>query len=204
MQKSKRFMTMQSEGKKVSWCLPVFLFGLLFGLPGMAIWFLYRKMNRPAVALLAVSFAMRALNIILNFELIKSIYRSAFGTVTALFGGNFFGLAAEFKRIAEFIGEQINRYSENSVSVNLPLVSLALEIALPVFAGLFSLALYKKYCMKRIFTLKRELTDRTVYISSLSRVGGVSVGRVFVGMIIYVALLVAVSMLPFAAVVLGF
>ncbi len=198
-----KFITLQQTGKKFMWCLPAFLFGLFFGLPGVAIWFLYRKMTKPAVFMLGAALVMEALNICFAFDVISELYR-------VLFDG-FLQYGSMMEQNPEAATEWFMNYLNQMTVWADSMVSSATyrifdfvntyicQIAAPVVLSLLGWNLYKKHTLKKISEIKRTSQNKEQYVIRLSREGGTSVGRAVAGLVIYVVICFAISLIPLIA-----
>ena len=202
-----RFVTMQQKGIKFVWCLPAFLFGLFFGLPGLAIWFLYRKMTKPAAAILALA---------LIFEGVKMAF--AFGPLTECYTMLLSGIEryadllitnpeAAMQWLTDYINEMQILLS-SSLSSGVPVIistvdTYICQLFLPIGISFLGLFLYKKHSLKKISDIKRNSESKAHYVMRLTREGGTSVGRVCVGLAIYLLISFVISSLPLFVSVFG-
>ncbi len=182
----KRFAFMQKTGRKASFCLPVFLLGLFFGLFGIAVWFLYRKMTKPAVFLFLGAFIMQAASAIVNFKFLYLAFVAALDIFGLPFG------QTDFQTVINFAVQLCKGFFEaNSV---ITLSRFSVNAAAIIIFAVFALAIYKKNCCKSVFSLKSKAADKADYTAALKNEGGVSVGRAVVGGLIYLAALSVIGL----------
>ena len=202
-----KFITIQQKGKKLIWCLPAFLFGLFFGLPGVALWFLYRKMTKPAALILLAA---------LLFETVKMFF--LFGATSEYYSMIFEGLRyytqlilqnpeGAIEWLVNYFAQATNNMVEMMVDAFPAWLSTLemyiIDLAAPIFISLLGLLSYKNHTIKKISELKKTSVDETVYAIKLRREGGTSVGRAVLGILIYGVLSFTISAIPLIAVLFG-
>lgn len=69
-----KFAEMEMRRSRASWNWPVLLLAVLCGPAALAVWFFYRKMNRPAFAFLAVGLAILIANTIISYQFNVQFY----------------------------------------------------------------------------------------------------------------------------------
>ena len=195
-----KFVTLQQTGKKFMWCLPAFLFGLFFGLPGVAIWFLYRKMTKPAAFMLLASLVAECLNMFFAFDALTELYRVLFNGFLQY--GNMVGQNPE--AATEWL---INYFNQLTVWADSATSGVAytvfdfvntyiIQIAAPITLSLLGWKLYKDYSIKKISDIKRTSQSNAHYAVRLSREGGTSIGCAIAGIAIYIAVSFVISLIP--------
>lgn len=190
-----KFTRLEQLGKKNDFCLPVLLLGLFFGVFGVAAYFLYRKMIKPAAIVMAVGIGMTAVSVALNFGTIISVmqaYREMFTAVVTS------GTMISESEITAQLSSLTT--SENSlVSMILSYINqYVLGVAFPIVAALFTDYIYMEHAISKISEIKEENLPKTEYFLALHKAGGTSGGSVVVGALIYMAaetLLIAIPMI---------
>ena len=154
-----KFMKMELSGSKVSWCWPVAILSWFFGPIGAGLWFIYRKMYKPAVLLLSVGLVLDVVysaftqTIVID---IGNLSADTFPSLSQLYNTVFGGLNPVF-----FIFTYINKF--------IYLVTCALT-------GMFSAYFYKKHCVSKIQSYRQSGIDMRFYKLGLASVGGTSAG----------------------------
>ena len=191
----KRFVFMQKTGRKATFCLSVFLLGLFFGLAGVAAWFLYRKMAKPAVWIYLSAFLFKIIGVVTNLRLLAWGFSGIISAVhIAISLGD---LEHSFNYFAEVVKTLVMTSSAADVAC------FAVKSALILIFTFFSVAMYKKHCIKRILTLKSGAASKTNYINKLKSEGGTSVARVVGGSLIYIGSIFFLSLVLIICAVVG-
>ncbi len=202
-----RFIKMQNTGKSLSFCMPAFLLGFFFGLPGVAVWLLYRKMIKPAAIVFAVSALLSAVPMFFTFGILCEYYRSAFSAVD-YYLNSFAGSSAEAAIwLIEYCGE-LTSWLSSELSKVVPWVVTAIidygfNFVAPIVLSFFTVRLYKDYSIQKISSLKRNASHPMLYSVALTREGGTSVGTAVLGSLIYLAVTMLISAVPIIAAALG-
>ena len=202
-----RFVTIQQKGQRFMWCLPAFLFGLLLGLPGVAIWFLYRKMTKPAALILLAAVIFEAVKMVFIFDPVSEYYSALFSGLKYYAQFTLQSPENAIEWLVNYMSQATNKMAEMVVeafpvwlsSIDTYIVNLAA----PIFISLLGISSYKNHTIKKISELKKNSSDETIYAIKLKREGGTSVGRAVVGIAIYWALILVISSLPLILVAFG-
>lgn len=172
-----KFIKINQGGSKVQWCWPPFLWGFFLGPIGVAIWFLYRKMYKPACIFGAISVVSSYIVAFVNhfFEITGNADDILDGYLNSFMYGRHFNLE-EFLQMftsREMIITNIMNTYENLIN-----------LACALIAGLFAIYIYKKHTAKKI-SLFRPISGDPNYIKiGLAANGGTSVGAAILGFII--------------------
>lgn len=170
------FSKMQFLNRKTSWCWPAFLLTWIFGIAGAAFWFIYRRMYKFGAIILAFALVFGAINIIAISDNLTNIVKD-FSALTAEI------IESKGNVTPEWITEQSNLIAMSQDMVKISFVSQivnATTFAFSIFAGLFSLGIYKSFAVKKIKSYGRPLSD-----IELSLAGGTSGGGVVLGALLY-------------------
>lgn len=191
-----KFISMQQKFKKTSWCWPVFLLGILFGYAGMAAWFFYRKMYKPALLLLAFGTVINIADIAVNFNSMVDLY-GGFFDVLASYGQM---LSQDAANAVDWFTDSVNRlalqYSENSIGIFSLINEYVGGYILPVVLGLFGMHIYKKHSLGKIADIKRVYAASPAYRTVLYQKGGTSAVPAVIGWIVYTAVSTVSVMIP--------
>ncbi len=193
-----KFIDLQRNNKKVAFCLPVLLLGLFFGLFGIAAYFLYRKMTKPALITLGASLALILAETVVNFG---AIYQFT-GEYLALFSELVRGVMGEAELEAE-LSSLMLAFSNNSTVIFSYINTYLCGVAAPIVVALFTDYLYLEHSLSVISKCKRMGLPRAVYLTKLSSKGGTSGTAVLIGSVVYVAIAVIIIMIPIAAAIIG-
>ena len=164
-----KFVKMQERGTKIEWCWPPFLLGFFLGPLGVAIWFFYRKMYKPALVFSAVS-------IVLNY--ISFFARTIFNIGSGYLDGieNYFDSFIDTGRfnLPGFLSEVGNR---NAILSSL-LYSFEniITLSCAIIAGLLGFYFYKRHTVKKIISYKPISNDPNYVNIGLAATGGTSAG----------------------------
>ncbi len=136
------FADMQKNGKKTSFCTPVFFLGIFFGFYGISAWFLSRKMKKYGFLLLLLGVAFTFIDAFLNYEL----NRELFGQLTAaLSSGSSYNLT-----------QNASLYSYDTITI-----SGYISFVCSFIFGFFSLHLYKNKATRDILRIKENYTEES-------------------------------------------
>lgn len=177
-----KFKALQSRGKKTVFYPILLLIGIFFGLPGVALWFLYRKMVKPAALLLVGSFLMRMTLLVFTFDfaeisfelllvLLQNIFRTELGA------GEYLPLIYSVISFLS-VGRAPFAFAKYLITASGS-----------VFLSLLAISVYKRHSMRRIFELKSAAPDKESYIKALRIHGGTSVSYALAGALCYIAAL---------------
>ena len=183
----KRFIFIQKTGRKAAFCPAPFLLGLFFGLAGVAAWFLYRKMKKPAIWLYLSAFLMKTVGAVLRLRLLSfglSGLTSAIGMAVR---------AGEYELLLSYIATALNGAAQAGGSFGT--LSFAISAILIIIFTFFAFAVYKRHSERRILALKTAAASKNDYIKTLKREGGTSVAGAVVGSLIYLGALSISSLL---------
>ncbi len=162
-------------GRRTSWCWPAFLLSLFFGLAGAGFWFLYRRMYRFGVSLLAISLLIISFGILTNAGSIANIMVDV---------GDCFELSIDPETGYIDGGELLDRLeilkeTENAVKLRVfSNIMSGISLAAAIAAGLFSLTIYGRFATKKIKSYGRQLQN-----DELSLSGGTAGGSLIFGML---------------------
>ncbi len=173
--KSNKFITkfskMEITDSKISWCWPAALLGFFIGPMGSALWFLYRKMYKIGAILMAIGFALGALN--WAFFGMPVPHEEMFGSIgNALQEGVF-----DFSFFKDFVTNE-----------TFDAVDTIICFAAGLFGGLFGTYIYKGFAKNKINRYRIKCSDMQYYSFGLSAMGGVSGGALTIGIAAYIIL----------------
>ncbi len=200
-----RFAALEQNGKKACFCLPAFLFGLFFGLPGAAIWFLYRKMKKTGAILLLISVAMSVISLIFTFSVQCEYYSQLFTDMD--YYGRLFALnpAEAVSWLSNYINQLTYNISASLTAAIPPVVRFFTgyfaNFAVPIILSFFAISIYKDYSLEKISDIKRGSKTYGIYTHKLKTQGGTSVAAPILGIIIYLIISGIISLIPLLAVV---
>ncbi len=156
-----KFAKMELSNSKVSWCWPAALWGIL-GPAGVAVWFIYRKMYKLGIILLAIS------------VMVSIAVTTVSGEKDSVFDD--FSIAEEYAELEEIPeiekGETHNSWRSKLAVIIDDMVVLA-SITL---AGLFSMYAYKNHTINKINHYNIVNASERYRQIGLMAVGGTSVG----------------------------
>ncbi len=188
-----KLVALGREDKKVSFCLPVLLLGLFLGPVGVAAYFLYRKMIKPAVLILVVAFGVAFVSLMVNFGAIREASVDYRELVSEAVSANGAFSEAEFERRTSEIVEEAEK---NSIVIFDYINNYILRVALPIIMALFADYIYKEHAISKISAIKAEGLPKTEYFLTLHRRGGTSGGAVALGITIYLAAAFVMVLVP--------
>ncbi len=168
-----KWVSMQMTHGKVSWCWPVFILTMLFGLCGAAFWHLYRRMYKLGIALLAAALIFGVVQTAVTFE------------STVSFFSNLLNVAQSYTETLDMQQYQydIQKLAESGELYTLMLWSFlfnGVQIIFAILLSLFSINTYKNYAVRKIRSYGRPLSETELYLA-----GGTSGGATAVGAVIY-------------------
>lgn len=171
-----KFSKMELTGSKVSWCWPAAVWGIL-GPIGIAVWFIYRKMYKLGIILLAIGVLLSGLE----------TFAEGFGPSRF---EEFYSSSEE--EYLEEIPELEPDYNENNYATVIAdiayLLSSFIPIASIIFSGLFSVQAYKKHTIKKIKRYNLVNTTERYHQIGLMNVGGTAAGMAVLGILVAVFL----------------
>ena len=165
-----KFAKMELSGSKASWCWPAALWGLL-GLCGVAMWFIYRKMYKLGIILLALGVLLDGVIAYAGNGAINSFdnFVSEF-----LFEGSSNSEFGELEEIPEIEnGNNVNNDIVTKVALLLGDIVFLSGIA---FGGVFGLYIYKKHTAKKIKRYNLLNASQRYHQIGLMATGGTSAG----------------------------
>lgn len=176
-----KFIRINEGGSKIQWCWPPFIWGFFLGPIGVAIWFLYRKMYKPACVFGAVSVVFSYIAALINrFFGITS--DTADGLVEYLksfmLGGPF-----DYKGFLQALANR-NMFISSLLNSTESIINLACALV----AGLLGVYIYKKHTAKKISLYKPISNDPNYVKIGLAAAGGTSPGAAVLGLIIISAI----------------
>lgn len=169
-----KFVKMQERGTKIEWCWPPFLLGFFLGPLGVAIWFFYRKMYKPACLFSAIG--------------VLTSYITFFAkTILGISGNALSGIESYFDNFADTgrfdlqgfffaVGDR-NAVLSNLISSFENVVTLACAL----IVGLLGIYIYKNHTVKKIISYKPISNDPNYVNVGLAVSGGTSVGAAIIG-----------------------
>lgn len=191
-----KFVALGRNNKKVSFCLPVFLLGFFLGPIGVAAYFLYRKMTKPAVLIMAVSIAVSVTSMAVNFAVIREMMQEYTQLVGQMMEQTAVINEVEFQQRAN---ELVAAARENMIGIFSYINEYVLGIALPIVMALFADYMYKEHSIAKISECKAEELPKTEYFLTLHRRGGTSGGAVALGIAVYLVAEFIVVLIPVMA-----
>ena len=164
-----KFAKMELTKTKVSWCWPAAILGFLFGPMGLALWFFYRKMYKPAIILSVIGAVLTLITSLLTFGSVDINYEAFFNSIMS---GNFDAALDSFEE------------STSILSMISSLLSDVSSFGAGIIGGLFSYHVYKLHSVAKIHEFKITQADSRYYQFGLASIGGVSGGMLALGLII--------------------
>lgn len=193
-----KFLKMEFSGSKVSWCWPVFFLTFFCGFLGSALWFLYRKMFKPAVALILAGVLLLGVQTALNYDANKA----AASSIMSIFGqvlGESTSDVANPELFPEFGGsdEIIEPATTNPIlSTVSEVLGTAENFVGAIVLALFAMGIYKKHTIGKIREQWLKHGESQYYLYTLSLCGGTSGGLLALGIVIYVVAINVSSFIP--------
>ncbi len=188
-----KFERLQLSKSKVSWTWPAAILGFLIGPMGAAIWFFYRKMYKAAVILAVIGAFFTVVTGAMNFGTGEIVPE---GAVDAFVTGDFESAIDEITAANGNVS--LTQQILGSIAV---LIEDTVSVASGLFAGLFGMYIYKKYCTEKITQYRLSDHNNSFYKVGLAYAGGTSGGMLAVGIILIFAVQ---SIMEFITAILGF
>ena len=176
-----KFMKMEITRSKTSWCWPAAILGFIFGPMGAALWFLYRKMYKTAIILLAVG-------ALLTFTTAAMTYNTNSADIGSVFDAITSGDLEAFSDAINGIGE-----TQTALDIAAGAVEDIANLATCIITGIFGFYAYKEHCVKTIRNFRQSIVDQRYYRMGLASLGGVSGGMLAVGIICMIVVTNAAS-----------
>ncbi len=190
-----KFLKMEYSDSKVSWCWPAFLLTAFLGFFGSAIWFFYRKMFKPAIALVIAGTLVLGVQTALNFDNNIAVAKDIVSSIESVFGGNMDSVANP-----ELFFDEEGEPAIGEPTGVLALISDILDTAETLVGGaviaMFALHIYKKHAVEKIKEQREKHGETPYYLYTLSLSGGTSGGMLALGIIIFVVLSNLASAIP--------
>lgn len=187
-----KFISMQENFKKTSWCWPVFLLGFFFGFVGMAAWFLYRKMNKPAIWLLSVAAVFTLADLVVNFNAIAQMYGSMFSVLRDLF----LRPTLDIEYVSSMLNNITLQYNASSIGIFSVINEYVGGWVLPIIFGFYGMHIYKKHAIEKISAFKKENRENPDYMMGIYRLGGTATGAAIAAVVIFKIFTTVVSVIP--------
>lgn len=183
-----KFLKMEYSGSKISWCWPVFFLNLVFGFFGSALWFLYRKMFKPAIALIVAAVLIMGVETALTFDQSVEMSKGFIVNIEEFFlnGGS------DVANPELFFGEEGGEAALSEPTGVLAIISDTLNtietLLGGVFMAMFALNVYKKHATAKIKEQREKHGESPYYLYTLSLKGGTSGGMLAFGIVLFVVL----------------
>lgn len=190
-----KFIEMQKKLKKTSWCWPVFILGFIFGYIGMAGWFLYRKMYKIAIILLAVGMGFGLIDLIVNLPHLTTMFSGVYNLLES-FIGNIDSQSTDMMSFDFALNGIIADYENESIKIISLISEWVGQYILPIIMGIYSLHFYKRHAIAKVINCKNTASACDDLNMILYREGGTSVGAVVIGIITYIAIDSLLSSIP--------
>lgn len=171
---------MAATHSKISWCWPVAILTFLFGIAGAAFWFLYRRMYKIGIILLAASLLLTGVQSFLLVTPMQEIFNTVLSAATE------YGEAMTESQAAELVEQMVENADIASVSVMSNIFSLIKWAGL-ILLSMFAIPLYKNFAVGKIRAYGRRLNDMELLLS-----GGTSGGAVAIGVVLNIMLSTAI------------
>lgn len=165
---------------KISWCWPVAILTFLFGIAGAAFWFLYRRMYKIGIILLAASLLLTGVQSFLLVTPMQDVFNTVLSAATE------YGDEITESQAAELVEQMAEDADLASVSVMSNLFSLIKWAGL-ILLSMFALPLYKNFAVGKIRAYGRRPNDMELLLS-----GGTSGGAVAIGVVLNIMLSTAI------------
>lgn len=176
-----KFMKMEITRSKTSWCWPAAILGFIFGPMGAALWFLYRKMYKTAIILLAVG-------ALLTFTTAAMTYDTNSADISGVFDAITSGDLEAFSDAINGIGK-----TQTALDIAAGAIEDIASLATCIITGIFGFYAYKEHCVKTIRNFRQSIVDQRYYRMGLASLGGVSGGMLAVGIICMIVVTNAAS-----------
>ncbi len=167
-----KLVDMELEGKKTSFCIPVFLLGFFAGFLGMSCWFFYRKMYKIGAILVALGLLISFADIAVNMQATRNLFSS---TANMYFSDyeNEESLLNEAERI-------MYRYEQEYNPVFSFINNYVGRLVAPIVFAFYAFYLYKQTARERILRLKSEFPSDPFLEIRISSLGGCSLASVII------------------------
>lgn len=176
-----KFMKMEITRSKTSWCWPTAILGFIFGPMGAALWFLYRKMYKTALVLLAVGAVLTFTTAAMTYDTNSADISSVFDAITS-------GDTEAFIDAINDVGK-----TRTALDIAAGAIDDIANLATCVITGIFGFYAYKEHCVKTIKGFRENIVDQRYYRMGLASLGGVSGGMLAVGIICMIVVTNAAS-----------
>ena len=177
---------------KVSWCWPVAVLTFFFGIAGAAFWFLYRRMYKIGILLLAASLLLTGVQAALAVPPLQTFFDTVFDAAVQ------YGPELTDSQSMAIVEELMQNSDFTSFSLVSNVFSIVKWAAL-ILLSMFALPLYKNFAVKKIASYSRRPNDMELLLS-----GGTSGGAVAIGVVLNVMLSLAIYIGATAVVISGF
>lgn len=169
-----KFAKMEIFNSKVSWCWPVAILSLFFGVSGASLWFFYRKMYKPATIL----------------AIIGAVLTIATSVVTGIITPELTNMLNELLESGDINGilNAINSIPPSKLAIYtvFTLLNDIINLLTFILCGIFGFYIYKNHCIEKIHHFKVYQSESPYYKLGLSSIGGVSGGMLGLGIIIMI------------------
>lgn len=183
-----KFSKMELTGSKVSWCWPASAWGLL-GPIGVALWFMYRKMYKLGIIILAIGILLNTTATVIAGNGTSSIT----GFYTDIFGGYEEPEESVLEEIPEIEeGKKDNAYSTFRADIAV-IFKDTIMISSVILAGLFSMYAYKKHTIKKIKRYNIVNSTQMYHQLGLMSVGGTAVGMAILAFLLAVVVSITIN-----------
>lgn len=169
-----KFVSMQRNNSKVSWCWPVAVLSLFLGFFGAAFWFMYRKMYKVAIIFIVIGVLVQSAGYLVSGEVAEVNQLITMGQNTTN-GSEYLSDSSNGSNeiYLEDLNQSLLAYEDMEIGeVIYSLVSSLSKIALMVLCGLFSMNTYKKHCIKKVKAYRDVDIEEKYYYHGLATVGG--------------------------------
>lgn len=177
-----------------TFCWPVAILTALFGAAGAAFWFLYRRMYKIGIILLAVALLSTVIAGALIIPPLADVREELSSNEALMSAVTEYMQTGDYARYANQLASIINRSPELFfIMSRFQTISNAFTLAEIVFLlviGFFALNLYKNFAVKKL----RQFANKPTALE-LSLSGGTSGGSLAVGILVYVMLSISLAVL---------
>ncbi len=193
-----KFSRIQRTESKSSWCWPAAILGALLGFMGSALWLLYRKMYKPAVAAIAIAITLTIAATAITYDTLSLLGTTFSNYISKIWYAEDVG---EVKLAAEEYAEDISEivaspeYASSSRLANFLRNAECISAAL-VF-GFFGINLYKKHAVQKIKRYDEKNGMSEYYTLGLKTLGGTSGASLALGIVIAAVIPTVIELLPF-------
>ena len=191
-----KFLKMEYSGSKISWCWPVFLLTAFLGFFGSAIWFFYRKMFKPAIALIIAGVLVLGVQTALNFDKSIEAAKGLISSIEEIFGGSSDNVANPELFFGEEEDEIVPGGPQGVLTIVSDIIGTLETLAGSVIISMFALGIYKKHAVNKIKEQRQKHGQTPYYLYTLSLSGGTSGGMLALGIVIFVVAQNVASAIP--------